>query len=190
MSLDRQTLRKSLRLLRKQLSDTEQQHAADALQKEFLQALAPSLPTSANVALYLTNDGEVSPSSICDWCWNNQINVYLPVLDGKALLFARYDEHSQWQTNSFGILEPVDLTPATGAEMDIVLMPLVGFDAQGGRLGMGGGFYDRTFENKAERTHLIGLAHDCQEVEQLPIESWDVPLSGILTPSRYITCSN
>ncbi|RUM55200.1 MAG: hypothetical protein DSY85_05385 [Marinomonas sp.] len=53
---------------------------------------------------------------------------------------------------------------------------------------MGGGFYDRTFENKAERTHLIGLAHDCQEVDNLPIESWDVPLSGMLTPSRYIKC--
>lgn len=190
MPLDRQTLRKSLRQLRNQLSDTEQQQAAEALQQQFSHALAPTLPVWANVALYLTNDGEISPSAVCEWCWDNQINTYLPVLDGKSLVFARYHQHSEWQKNSFGILEPIDPSPAAGADMDIVLMPLVGFDAQGGRLGMGGGFYDRTFENKSERTHLIGLAHDCQEVEHLPIESWDVPLSAILTPSRYIKCTD
>lgn len=188
MSSDRQTLRKQLRAQRLQLSDSEQALAASQAKQQFLDALADTLPKEANLALYLTNDGEISPSEICEWCWQHDINVYLPVLDGQALVFARYKRDCEWQKNSFGILEPIDAAPISGAEMDMVLMPLVGFDAQGGRLGMGGGFYDRTFENKAQRTHLIGLAHDCQEVDSLPIASWDVPLSGILTPSRFIKC--
>ncbi|TDR12398.1 5-formyltetrahydrofolate cyclo-ligase [Marinomonas communis] len=188
MSLDRQSLRQSLRAKRKQLSDIEQQNAAIKLLEQFQSALASALLPESNLALYLTNDGEISPDAICEWCWQNNINVYLPVLDGKALVFARYTQNCEWQKNSFNILEPVDPAPLKGADMDMVLMPLVGFDDQGGRLGMGGGFYDRTFENKSERTHLIGLAHDCQEVDNLPIESWDVPLSGMLTPSRYIKC--
>ncbi|MBM6551579.1 5-formyltetrahydrofolate cyclo-ligase [Marinomonas ostreistagni] len=188
MSLDRQALRKHLRSQRQQLTESEQALAAEQVTQTFLSALASNLPKQANLALYLTNDGEISPSEICKWCWANDINVFLPVLDGQALVFARYTSDCEWQKNSFGILEPIDPNPATGSDMDQVLMPLVGFDAQGGRLGMGGGFYDRTFEHKAERTQLIGLAHDCQEVESLPIESWDVPLGGILTPSRFIPC--
>lgn len=188
MSLDRQALRTQLRNRRRQLSETEQRSAAASVKDQFIQVLNSALSQPQHLALYLTNDGEISPSDICQWCWDQDITVYLPVLDGQALVFARYTPECDWQKNSFGILEPVDPEPATGADMDMVLMPLVGFDAQGGRLGMGGGFYDRTFEHKAERTHLIGLAHDCQEVDSLPIASWDVPLSGILTPSRYLNC--
>ncbi|CUB04844.1 5-formyltetrahydrofolate cyclo-ligase [Marinomonas fungiae] len=188
MSLDRQTLRQTLRAKRKQLTEAEQHTASLQLLEQFQNALASSLKPQSNLALYLTNDGEISPSEICQWCWQNDINVFLPVLVGQSLVFAHYSENCEWQKNSFNILEPIDPAPLQGSEMDMVLMPLVGFDAQGGRLGMGGGFYDRTFENKAARTRLIGLAHDCQEVEQLPIESWDVPLSGMLTPSRHIQC--
>lgn len=188
MSLDRQALRKHLRSQRRQLTESEQTQAAEHVNQQFISNLASHLSKQANLALYLTNDGEISPSAICEWCWANDVNVFLPVLDGQALVFARYTADCEWQKNSFGILEPIDSTPATGSEMDMVLMPLVGFDDQGGRLGMGGGFYDRTFENKAQRTQLIGLAHDCQEVERLPVESWDVPLGGILTPSRFIPC--
>ena len=121
---------------------------------------------------------------------HKNIEVYLPVINDKALVFARYGRSSNWKKNRFGILEPIDSTPISGSELDWVFMPLVGFDHKGDRLGMGGGFYDRTFEHKSDKTKLIGLAHDCQEVNQLPTASWDVPLSGIITPTRYINCQN
>ncbi len=186
MPSDRQSLRSELRLRRQQLSDTEQDVAASAL----LDVLRSQVLLQSNdkVALYLANDGEISPADLCQWCWQQNIQVYLPVLDGKALVFARYEQDSDWQENRFGILEPIDPNPITGADLDWVFMPLVGFDHKGDRLGMGGGFYDRTFEHKAATTKLIGLAHDCQEVPQLPTASWDVPLSGILTPTRFINC--
>ena len=186
MTLDRQTLRYELRQKRKQLTNTQQSDAAHDVLNQFLDALSPT--PHSHLALYLTNDGEISPAEICQWCWSNNMNVFLPVLNGQALIFARYTQTSQWQENRFGILEPIDSTPLSGEQMDYVLMPLVGFDKKGDRLGMGGGFYDRTFEHKARRTTLIGLAHDCQEVEELPTASWDVPLAGILTPTRFIRC--
>jgi 5-formyltetrahydrofolate cyclo-ligase len=69
--------------------------------------------------------------------------------------------------------------------MDTVLFPLVGFDEAGGRLGMGGGFYDRTFAFTRIRPRLapklIGLAHDCQKVSALPVEYWDVAMHGVVT---------
>ena len=68
-------------------------------------------------------------------------------------------------------------------------MPLVGFDRLGHRLGMGGGFYDRTFAAESwrfRRPCLIGVAHDCQEVEQLSAQPWDVPLDALVTPSGWL----
>ena len=77
---------------------------------------------------------------------------------------------------------------AVFSALDAVLFPLVGFDETGGRLGMGGGFYDRTFAFSRIRPcmapKLVGLAHDFQRVEQLPIEPWDVPLHGVVTDKR------
>ena len=75
--------------------------------------------------------------------------------------------------------------------MDVILMPLVGFDKHKNRLGMGGGFYDKTlsFHNKLKEFRvpkLFGLAFDSQEVDQLTSQPWDVPVDGIVTPSRFI----
>jgi len=74
-------------------------------------------------------------------------------------------------------------------------MPLVGFDPAGNRLGMGKGFYDRCFAFRGRnpgssparrRPILAGLAHDCQQVERIPAEEWDVRLDVIFTPGSMI----
>ncbi|WP_111639433.1 5-formyltetrahydrofolate cyclo-ligase [Marinomonas shanghaiensis] len=185
----RQTLRRQLRQTRRSLSDDEQLNAAMALLKGFKEQLSSLNLTKINrVALYLSNDGEISPHILCEYCWQQNIETYLPVVQGKQLAFARYSADSIWQENIFGIKEPMTAEYLTGNELDVVLLPLVGFDCQGGRLGMGGGFYDRTFANKSVNTppKLIGLAHDCQEVKSLPIEGWDVPLQAILTPNKVV----
>ena len=89
--------------------------------------------------------------------------------------------------NRLGIPEPpLDIRNlATLSELDVLMVPLVAFDNQGQRLGMGGGFYDRTLQNWQQHNVLpIGLAHDCQQVEALPVADWDVPLKAIITPSK------
>ncbi len=77
------------------------------------------------------------------------------------------------------------------SQLDIIFTPLVAFDATGQRLGMGGGFYDRTLQDweiayaQQRGPYPIGLAHDCQRVDVLPVQDWDVPLPEIITPSTH-----
>lgn len=190
-TLDRQELRKSLRHKRQMMPLEEQYLAAEQLLKTLLSHEDQILPKHSNckISLYLATDGEIATNHLTDYFWKKGHSTYLPVLDGETLVFARFDKDTQWQTNRFNIKEPVDAEPLQSNDMDLVFLPLVGFDAFGGRLGMGGGFYDKTFAQKAEHTRLIGLAHDCQQVEKLPIASWDVPLDGILTCSQFINIS-
>jgi 5-formyltetrahydrofolate cyclo-ligase len=185
----RQTLRRQLRQTRRSLSEDEQLNASTSLLSNFKEQLSYlNIDNTQRIALYLTNDGEISPHLLCDYFWQQNIQTYLPVVQDKQLSFARYTAETIWQENIFGIKEPVTTEYLSGNELDIVLLPLVGFDSKGGRLGMGGGFYDRTFANKRadEKPLLIGLAHDCQEVKSLPIEGWDVPLQAIITPRQTI----
>lgn len=186
----RQTLRRQLRQTRRNLSAKEQLTAAIQLLSCIKHHLVdlPEVENAKRVALYLTNDGEISPHLLCDYYWQRGVQTYLPVVQGKSLTFARYSPDTVWQENIFGIREPVTTEYLSGDELDVVLLPLVGFDSKGGRLGMGGGFYDRTFADKKanEKPLLIGLAHNCQEVKSLPIEGWDVPLQAIITPSHII----
>ena len=192
-SLARVKLRRHLRNARRALSHEQQQQAEQQLAQQLIQSIwFKQLNPTARVALYLSNDGEISPTTFCQYLWQHQIDTFLPLLTGETLAFAHYHSDCDWQKNHFGILEPIDAQPLTGADMDLVLLPLVGFDKSGGRLGMGGGFYDKTFANKVagHPPILLGLAHECQEVTCLPIESWDVPLDGIITPSHCIACES
>ncbi|MCB5160927.1 5-formyltetrahydrofolate cyclo-ligase [Marinomonas algarum] len=191
----RQTLRRKLRQARRSLTAQQQENAAHALLIDLPQRLVALSKTSntsiqsvRKVALYLSNDGEISPHLLCEYFWQQDIQTYLPVINDKQLTFALYSKDTLWQENKFGINEPLTNDTISGHELDMVFLPLVGFDQQGGRLGMGGGFYDRTFANKKANTPplLIGLAHECQEVKRLPIEGWDVPLQAILTPKHII----
>ncbi|AAU37082.1 unknown [[Mannheimia] succiniciproducens MBEL55E] len=88
------------------------------------------------------------------------------------------------EKNAFGILQPKldvrNVLPLN--QLDIIFTPLVAFDKSANRLGMGGGFYDRTLQNWQNKSFLpVGLAHQCQQVEKLPVESWDIPLYDILS---------
>jgi 5-formyltetrahydrofolate cyclo-ligase len=118
------------------------------------------------------------------WC--------LPVLTGDGLRFAPWKPGDPLESNRFGIPEP-----AVGADalldpagMALVLVPLVGFDARGRRLGMGGGWYDRAFayrngangSDPARRPPwLVGTAFAAQQVDALEAEPWDVALDAVCT---------
>ena len=92
--------------------------------------------------------------------------------------------------NFFGLLEPEPTAPVIAPQdLSCVFMPLVAFDDKGNRLGMGKGYYDRTFafvnDKSAKGPELIGLAHECQRVENLEAADWDVPLGGIITGQQF-----
>tara|TARA_R110002051_G_scaffold104963_1_gene177836 strand:- start:53983 stop:54528 length:546 start_codon:yes stop_codon:yes gene_type:complete len=114
--------------------------------------------------------------------------VGVPVITGKgqALRFRTWDPDSVMISGEFGAL-----IPETGdwMEPEILIVPLVAFDRKGGRLGYGGGFYDRTLQMlRAKRPTLaIGFAYAQQEADGLPLEPTDQPLDLIVTQSGILT---
>ena len=194
MSNKRAQIRAEIRNTRKNLSNNQQIIAAQSLKMNFIQHLKSEKTTnSKHIAIYLSNDGELDTSLLIKELWNLNHVVYLPIIhpfNGANLLFQRYEKNSPMRANRYGILEPKlncsQICPLPA--LDYLLMPLVAFDKQGNRLGMGGGFYDRTLarlhEQNWQKPQLIGLAHECQKVDALPIESWDVPLKTIITPDK------
>ncbi|AKD38823.1 5-formyltetrahydrofolate cyclo-ligase [Pasteurella sp. P03HT] len=184
LSFSRQHIRRQIRQARQKLTALEQAQAEQAITKQALQLIETQ--HAQNIALYLSFDGEISTTLLIKQLWLQGKRVYLPVLHpfcSGHLLFLAYQADTAMEQNTFGIWQPKlnvqRVLPLD--ELDIIFTPLVAFDLQGNRLGMGGGFYDRTLQNWQQKHFIpVGLAHKCQQVESLPCESWDIPLERIL----------
>ena len=180
----RNQLRQQIRKTRANLTALQQQQAEDSITQQALTLIEER--NAQHIALYVSFDGEISTDQLIKTLWAQSKQVYLPVLhpfNPNHLLFLRYLPDTPMLKNKFGIWEPKlnvqNVLPLD--ELDILFTPLVAFDKQGNRLGMGGGFYDRTLQHWQKSSFiLVGLAHQCQQVEQLPTEAWDVPLHQIL----------
>ena len=180
----RNQLRQQIRKTRANLTALQQQQAEDSITQQALALIEER--NAQHIALYLSFDGEISTDKLIKILWAQGKQVYLPVLhpfNPNHLLFLRYLPDTSMLKNKFGIWEPKlnvqNVLPLD--ELDILFTPLVAFDKQGNRLGMGGGFYDRTLQHWQKSPFIpVGLAHQCQQVEQLPTEAWDVPLHQIL----------
>lgn len=192
--MDKPAIRQQVRQRRNALTPTEQQHAAEQLIHQ-VAALADT-PNVQKVGLYLSFDGELNTQPCIEYLWALGKDVYVPVLHPFRtgyLLFVNYAPDSEMVSNQFNIREPKltcqQICPL--AQLDLLFTPLVAFDEQGNRLGMGGGFYDRTLSvhqrDKRTKPQLIGLAHDCQQFDVLPIEPWDIRLNKIVTPSSVFS---
>ncbi len=192
----RQALRKEMRDKRRALSPQQQERAARRLSRLLLRQ--PIFIRSRHIAFYLANDGEICPRYLLERALSMGKRCYLPVLHPGAenrLWFARYDRNTRMCANRFGILEPIskEARRLRAPQLDLTLLPLVAFDRRGGRLGMGGGYYDRTFAFKKKvsvhKPYLLGLAHTCQEAEALELSYWDIPLHAIATDKGLVVSS-
>lgn len=202
----RQQLRRELRARRRALTPTAQAHAARTLCRQLLRL--PGLRRGSHLAAYVASDGEIDPAAFLDVILRRGATVWLPVLarrpaaSAPGMHFARHPGHTagarrsprhhpgrHWQTNAYGLREPRNRTRRAAWQLDAILLPLVGFDARGQRLGMGGGFYDRLLadlDRRPRRPRLIGLAHDLQQVDALPVATWDRPVTLVVTGTRVI----
>ncbi len=184
-------LRRKLRADRLALSPQEQRLHALSAARHF--AGSSLLLRFSRIALYIANNGELDPAPIANRIRACRKNIFLPVLQSpprQALWFCEHRKGETLRPNRFGIPEPEikkhRLLPAW--ELNLILMPLVAFDLNGNRLGMGGGFYDRTLAYLHRRSYwqrpsLIGLAHASQAVAEIKPNPWDIPLDGIITES-------
>lgn len=188
---DKRALRRFLRRQRQALSQHEQRFAARRLCQQ-LKTL-PEIRRARRLSLYLPVNGEIDPMPLLPWLRKRNVEVYLPVLrpfSANTLWFVAYRPGTPMVKNRFGIWEP-DLR--FGAQrrnrlpawaLDTLIVPLVGFDNNANRMGMGGGFYDRSLafmHRPGPSPTLIGVAHACQQVASLPVEPWDVPLQAVVS---------
>ncbi len=147
---------------------------------------------SQHIAFYLSNDGELDPWPLLTRAWALGKRCYLPIITRNGRLgFVPYHHGDALSPNRYGIPEPdyAGLRAISARSLDLMLVPLVAFDDHGNRLGMGGGYYDRTLAFLWHRRHwrkprLLGYAHECQHVSTLTTQPWDIPLDGIATETR------
>ncbi|MES2675464.1 MAG: 5-formyltetrahydrofolate cyclo-ligase [Pseudomonadota bacterium] len=193
----RQQLRTELRARRRALTPDQQAQASQWLLRKLMSL--PLFMRSQHVALYWAMDGEIDVAPVATQLWKMGKHCYLPVLHPqhkRQLWFAEYLPSTQLKLNKFKIPEPdhrnAQKLPAH--LLDVVLVPLVGFDATGARLGMGGGFYDTTFAFKQKQKSiskpwLLGVAHACQQMDKLETAEWDVALHGVVTDEAIFLCA-
>jgi 5-formyltetrahydrofolate cyclo-ligase len=182
-------LRSKLRSQRRQLSTQTQYHHSLRLQR--LAANYGPFRHSRRIAFYLASQGEIDPNPLMQLALKAGKQVLLPVLRKRpehGLWFAPFHPGDKLQNNRYLIPEPAvhRHRPTMPWAIDLIFMPLVGFDEYGNRLGMGGGYYDRTFAFKQWRRHwrgpkLIGLAHELQLVDELPAQPWDIAMDAVIT---------
>ncbi len=194
----KQQIRKNIRQKRQSLSPQASLFAGHGVYENLKKY--PPFYRANKVACYLANDGEISLTPVIDALWQRKKTACVPVIassfNRRKINFAPYYSNTEMQDNQYGIAEPAvgiadQIKPMS---LDIVLMPLVAFDAKGNRIGMGGGYYDRSFSfllrgAGRKKPRLIGVAYDFQEIDALLSESWDVPLDAVVTETRLIKIS-
>lgn len=188
-------IRSEIRALRRSLPAEAARRDSNAIARRL--AGSAIFRSSRQIAAYLANDGEVGTEELIQFIWNEGKEPYLPILrfePHKFLWFGLYRPDTALVPNRYRIPEPSP-GPDTVPEpwrFDLALIPLVAFDLAGHRIGMGGGYYDRTFAYRKDsgqprRPVLIGLAFECQKRGGLPAEPWDVPLDGVVTEQAFYT---
>jgi 5-formyltetrahydrofolate cyclo-ligase len=181
-------LRRRFRGRRRSLTAKEQRRHATAVTRYFL--ASGLCLRGRTIGLYLANDGEVDLSALFTRLLRMRRRVALPVVHGNgSMSFRRCRANTPLVPNRYGIPQPTRLAPTISPlALDVLLLPLVAFDAAGTRLGMGAGYYDRYLGRVpvALRPLLVGVAHELQRSsDPLPRNRWDVPLDGVLTEGGW-----
>ncbi len=204
--LDKAQIRQRINEKRALVSDAERNHAAQSATD--LLVNSPLFTLHSRIACYLARREEFDSSPIIHAIWNANKHCYLPVLtqvphtsphakegllgdnDDCQMVFGEYHMNTELALNRYRILEPQETPHLQANNLDVVILPLVSFDKTGTRLGMGGGYYDRTFafinESNAKKPLLLGLAYRFQCVKELPSDRWDVPLHGVITEKEIV----
>lgn len=195
------TLQKSLRqqLRRQRLALTPHQRRKLAhqairhlhpLARRYARFSNSQVSTPIKIGIYLDAFGELPTQPLIDWAIRYGFELYLPVVTGmgKPLQFVKLhtknSQNARLMRHSLGMKQPASRQRLAVGQLDLLFMPLVAFDKNGYRIGMGGGFYDRTLAKTKNKPLKIGWAYDFQQVEALAVNPWDVKLDMAITPSK------
>lgn len=201
----RQNLRETMREQRALLTSDVQRANAERV-AQFVVG-SQLFKDSHSIAVYMPQRGEIHTQSIIESIWAHNKQCYLPCAIDNTLIFRHYRKNTPLISGRYGIPEPdpLESTVIEAKELDLVLVPVVAFDKKGNRLGMGAGYYDRTFafllddhsqsdsqhnSRTSNQTKLMGLAHDFQQSERLDPQPWDVPMHVVVTEQSVVLDSS
>ncbi len=185
-------LRSELRAQRMELTAGERMRDAESVARTLLDQ--PDFSRPGYVAGYWAMAGELPLHMLQMQLHPGQIWCLPCIQSDLGLRFAPWHPGDELVANRFGIPEPAlaSSSQLDAAAMTVILLPLLAFTRAGLRLGMGGGYYDRTLAFRREQLAppiLVGVGYPFQERETLPGEPWDVRLDAIVTSREYIRCS-
>lgn len=182
-------LRTRIKQKREQLSSENVDQLGDAIFRNLLDSNI--LEDKSRIAIYCSVNNEVATMQIIKHLWTKDKELFLPIIKSNQLVFGSYKSGDNLSNNKFDIPEPTTQREEliTADVLDLVIVPLVAFDSDCNRLGMGGGYYDRAlaFKKTSSKTSsplLIGLAYELQKVNILEVNSWDIPMDGIISESK------
>ncbi len=140
---------------------------------------------ASTISVYLSFDNEVDTAKIIENAFEENKRVFVPYIDGKIMYMVEIDKDTEYTLNKFGIQEPVFAQKKIWyGKLDLIILPLTGFDRKLQRLGKGGGYYDKFLsENNAVKA---GLAYSVQEIDKLPIDPHDIPLDIVITEKEIL----
>ena len=189
--LDKSKIREEILSKRRSLREKELRAMSKEIQKRLF--FLPEFQESRTISLYVDFDNEVRTKDMIKDCIDKGKRVVIPFIRSKdrAIILSEVkDIDKELEPSTFGILEPAKgyFRPVPYNEIDTVVVPGVAFDAKGGRLGYGGGYYDRLLINVNRKAHLIGLAFEFQILKEVPQQSHDIVLESIITEKRIINC--
>ncbi|MGI9204646.1 MAG: 5-formyltetrahydrofolate cyclo-ligase [Woeseiaceae bacterium] len=150
---------------------------------------SPWFRSSETIACYLPFAGEVDTWRTIDRALRMKKRVFAPIIEKNfCMRFREITAATVLQTNNLGLTEPENGIFAHPRTLDVVITPVVAFDSRYNRVGMGGGYFDRTFAFLRHRKtyfhpKLIGVAFDCQKVREIPANPWDIRLFSVITES-------
>ena len=183
MNVEKRVIRQQLRERRRALSAEAVEAAGRAVQQG-LRALLP-YTLAVSVIGYIADENEVPTAGVLEEAARSGRNLYLPHSDGGVV---RWRLGYSLAVGQGGVREPLRGVPEYPETPAVALLPLVAWDRYGGRLGRGGGFYDRLFAVLTRGITRVGLAFEFQEYAELPRDPWDVSLNYVITERRIVRC--
>ena len=185
MTASTSSLRQSSLAARRAMTDDARVRASTVICQRVCEL--PEFFASKTVGCYLPMHDEVDSREIIQRAWRANKRIFVPVLRGdKQMVFCEIEPDSELEQNSFGVWEPVRGLLLDATRLDIVITPTVSFDNDCNRIGMGSGYYDRCFAHLRHRKtwlrpKLIGVAFDCQKVEEIAPNPWDIRLYTVVS---------
>jgi 5-formyltetrahydrofolate cyclo-ligase len=192
LALSRNKLRKELRQRRRDLPINKKKFASQRITAHLERS--GWLRAGKRIAVYLATPEELDLQPLIRRAWHLGCRLFVPQIIStrqKTMTFHPFNSQTQLATHQWGMQQPANThLPVATRTLDAVLIPTVGFDRSGHRLGMGGGFYDRHFayfhRSHNHKPFLIGVAYACQEVPAIEAQPYDVPLDAILTERGFL----